>query len=144
MKIYLYLFCLVILFSGCSPSAMGTQFNSFSPSKQGFGTIYVYRPWDLAAGALQYSVHLTNEQNEDIIFGDLRNGSYISIKAPIGKNQVWASTEDKKSIFLDVKQDEIYCIKGSFGMGMWVARPYLELVDFDTCAVEIKTTKKPY
>ena len=41
---------------------------------------------------------------------------------------------------MDIKKGETYCVKGGVGIGFFVGRPNLEIVDMDMCKKEIVET----
>lgn len=129
----------VLFLSGCGAS--GQQFSQFATPKQDRGIIYVYRPESFVGGGVYYDIHVTNPSNPDFIAGELVNGSYVQIDIPSGENEIWGKTESKSSVTLDVKKGETYCVKGSVGIGFFVGRPNLEVVDMATCKTEILETK---
>lgn len=127
-------------FTGCG--ATGAQFTGFAQPKQNQGLVYVYRPSGFVGSGVYYDIHVTNSTNPDLIAGELVNGSYVKVDVPKGKNEIWGKTEAKSSIMLDIKEGDIQCVKGSVGMGLFIGRPHLELVDMRICKSEIFSTRK--
>lgn len=60
----------------------------------------------------------------------MKLGSYSMAKVyKPGKYEIWAQTEVKSEIFMDVQPGKVYFIKCKVKMGMWVGQP--ELVEVD-------------
>ena len=127
---------LIVGFSGCS--AKGKQFSGFKTPEKGKGMVYVYRPSGFIGGGVYYDVK--NQTNNDNIIGTLRNGGFIYKEMTPGKKILWAKTEAKHEVPVNVKENEIACIKGGVGFGIIVGRPELINVDKSICEVEIKET----
>jgi hypothetical protein len=130
----------ILLFSGCS--AKGQQFVEFKKPQENRGMVYVYRPSSFVGSGVHYDIHATNPTTPDFIAGELVNGGYVEMDLPSGESEIWGKTEAKASVTLDVKNGEIYCVKGGVGIGFLVGRPNLEIVDMAKCKVEIVETKK--
>ena len=131
----------LLLFTGCG--AKGPKFTSFEKPKPNEGLVYVYRPSSFVGSGVYYDIHVTNPMTPDFIAGELTNGAYLKIDVPTGESEIWGKTEAKSSVTLDVKDGDIKCVKGSVGMGLFVGRPNLEIVDFETCKSEIIGTNEP-
>lgn len=129
-----------IVFTGCG--AKGQQFTNFNTPKADKGLIYVYRPSSFVGGGVFYDIHTTTKSNPDLIAGELVNGGFVEIDAPIGEVEVWGKTESKSSVTIDVKNQSIQCVKGGVGLGFVVGRPNLTIVDMETCKNEIKDTRR--
>lgn len=129
-----------VIFSGCG--AKGQQFTQFNQPKLDKGMLYVYRPSSFLGGGVFYDVHNTNQQNNDLVIGELRNGGYIEAEVSVGENEIWGQTEAKSSVTIDIKKGETYCVKGGVGIGLLVGRPHLSIVDLNTCKAEILETRK--
>ena len=56
------------------------------------------------------------------------NGSYYPYIATLGKIEFSAKTESASSVTVDVKEGQVYYIKGTVGMGAFIARPNLAIV----------------
>ena len=126
--------------SGCGAS--GQPFSQFATPKQDQGLVYVYRPSSVLGMGVYYDIHVTNPTNPDLIAGELVNGSYVEVNVPVGENEIWGRTESKTSVTLDVKNGEIYCVKGGVGIGFFIGRPNFEIVDMQTCQTEIVGTNQ--
>jgi len=132
----------VFIFTGCG--AKGQVFREFEKPKENKGIAYIYRPSGFVGSAVYYDIHVTNETTPDQIAGRLSNGGYVKVDLPIGENEIWGETESKSSVTLDIKDGDISCIKGSVGIGFFLGRPHLSIVDMDTCKTEIIGTKSSY
>ena len=132
----------IFVFTGCG--AKGEKFGNFRIPSENNSMLYVYRPSSFLGSGIYYDIH-TNDNNKDEIIGTLRNGGFIEKEiTPTENTEIWAKTESKASISLDVKPNEIYCVKGGVGVGFFVGRPNLELVDKALCEKEIIDTQKSF
>ena len=129
---------LVIGFTGCG--AKGKQFSGFKIPEKGKGMVYIYRPSSFIGGGVYYNVK--NKNNDDEIIGTLRNGGFISKEMTPGKKTFWAKTEATDTVPVEVKADEVICVKGGVEFGFLVGRPNLRNVAKSTCEVEIKDTQE--
>lgn len=127
-------------FTGCG--AKGEKFGNFKLPSENKSMLYVYRPTSFVGGGVYYDIHV-NDNNKDEIIGTLRNGGFIEKEMTSTENiEIWAKTESKASVSLDLKPNETYCIKGGVGIGFLVGRPNLEIVDKTLCEKEIIETQK--
>ncbi|MGI6479050.1 MAG: hypothetical protein ACOX0M_06365 [Salinivirgaceae bacterium] len=56
-----------------------------------------------------------------------------------GRNTLWAKTEAKSEVPINVKMGKTYYLRCSIGMGAFVGRPQLELVDNKTGKIEFES-----
>ena len=108
---------------GCSPKiANNIDTTSISPSHPGYAVIYFYRPSGFVKA--RYTVHL----NEEAVFTSKSNAkSFIKVDKP-GTYEIWAKTEARDAITLNVEMGRDYYVKAGvdFGVALW--RPSLEIV----------------
>lgn len=128
--------------SGCS--AKGELFSGFEKPKQNKALLYIYRPDAFLGGGAHYGVYVNNKEQNNTGIGPLKNNAFLKIDIPEGESEVWAETESKSSVTLDAKKEEIYCVKGEIGIGFFIGRPYLSIVDTDTCKAEIQGKRSPF
>jgi hypothetical protein len=135
----LFRLLLVILASsflfGCG--AQGALFQKVAELPQGKGIVYVYRPTGFVGSGVTYDVHAG-----DRVIGNLKPGGYCSYFAAPGELEVWAKTEAKSSVTVDVRAGQEHFIKGGVGVGFFVGRPTLTIVDPDTGRREIATCEE--
>lgn len=129
---------LVVGLTGCGAS--GKQFSGFKTPEKGKGMVYIYRPSGFVGAGVYYDVK--NETDNDHVIGTLRNGGFISQEMTPGKKVLWAKTEARHSIPVNVKENEIVCVKGGVGFGILIGRPELINVSKSICELEIKDTKE--
>lgn len=130
------------IFTGCG--AKGEKFGSFKLPSENKSMLYVYRPSSFMGGGVYYDIH-TNDNNKDEIIGTLRNGGFIEKEiTPTENTEIWAKTESKASVSIDMKPNETYCVKGGVGIGFLVGRPNLEIVDKALCEKEIVNTERSF
>jgi len=90
----------------------------------GFALLHVYRPG--GAGALiRFDLHLG-----DSVIGRVSNNWKETIKIDKdGLNTLWVRTETKTELPIHIQLGNEYYIRCSMGMGVFVGRPILEIVD---------------
>ncbi|HEV8642485.1 MAG TPA: DUF2846 domain-containing protein [Methylomirabilota bacterium] len=108
-----------IALAGC---ATGAPFRKIETIPSGKAVIYIYRPSALGP-AVQYDV----KRGDTVITTMKAQGYYPYITDP-GEVELWAETESKASVTLDVKPGEVYFVKAGIGMGFFVGRPRLQVV----------------
>lgn len=117
--------------SACAAS--GTPFQRITDTPKDKGVVYVYRPNSILGGAVHYDVH---PGNDDVICDLIRNGYCIYYSKP-GELELWAKTESRSSITVDVKSGQEHFVKGGLSMGFFVGRPNFTVVDNKTGLEEI-------
>lgn len=122
------------LMSGCATT--GPAFTKVENIPAGKGLVYIYRPASFKGAAISYDVHV-----KDKVATNLTNGGYAPYFADPGENEVWAKTEAKSSVTVDVKPGQVYYIKGGTRMGFALGRPDLSLQPADVGATEIAECK---
>lgn len=126
------------VFTGCG--AKGEKFGNFKLPSENKSMLYVYRPSSFVGGGVYYDINKNNE-----VIGTLRNGGFIEKEVvPTENIEIWAKTESKASVSLDMKPNETYCVKGGVGVGFFVGRPNLEIVDKTLCEKEIIDTQRSF
>ena len=106
------------------------------PSDADYAVFHIYRP--SGAGALvSYDLHLG-----DTVLCRVTNKCKITVKVTKdGLNTIWAKTEVKKEIPVNVKFGNEYYIRCSITMGAFVGHPKIELVDNKTGEAEFNSKK---
>ncbi len=128
------------VFTGCG--AKGEKFGNFKLPSENKSILYVYRPSSFVGGGVYYDIH-ASYNNKDEIIGTLRNGGFIEKEmTPTENIKIWAKTESKSSLSLDMKPNETYCIKSELKIGFLVGKPNLEIVDRALCEKEIVETQR--
>lgn len=103
-----------------------------------YAVIYLYRPEALAGFAISYNVSV----NDTKVYHCSNNSSAeVKIYEP-GEYTVWAKTESRSEVPLKVELGEEYYIECSVGMGAFVGRPVLRLIDSRYARSAYKSTKK--
>jgi len=124
----------ISLMSGCATS--GPAFTKVESIPAGKGLVYIYRSPSFKGAAVSYDVNV-----KDKVATHLANGGYFPYFADLGENEVWAKTEAKSSVTIDVKPGQTYYVKGGVRMGFLVGRPDLTLEPADVGAAEIAECK---
>jgi hypothetical protein len=128
--------------NACSQDTSGVQ-NNIKTDTGKYALLYVYRQRAFVASLGSYDVHV-----DDSVVATVKNNSKFIIKLyKEGPTSIWAKTESKRSVTINVKFGHEYFLKCGYSTGMFVMRPQLDLIypeqghlDFD--AIEEKRSKK--
>jgi hypothetical protein len=94
--------------------------------------MHIYRPGSTVGMVISYNLNLDNE----VIF-HVENKSKTTVKVTDGGlKTLWAKTEVRKELPIDVELGKEYYIRCGVRMGAFVGRPKLEIVDSQTGKVE--------
>jgi hypothetical protein len=94
-----------------------------------YATLYVYRPSNFVGSFIGYNLHITNLAIKDSIIGRAKNNSKFIVKVyQEGKTQIFAQTESKRAVNIDVKFGRKYFLKCGIATGIFVGRPQLDLI----------------
>jgi len=130
--------CSTFLLLGCS--AKGPKFTEVEKIEKNKSIVYVYRPSAFAGGGVTYDVHAKKSDGSDVVIGNLKSGGYLKYKTQPDEIEFWAETEAKSSVTIDAQANKMYCIKGEVGIGFFVGRPHLSIVNNALCMEELKST----
>ncbi|MDP4291882.1 MAG: hypothetical protein Q8908_12435 [Bacteroidota bacterium] len=101
-----------------------------------YAVINVYR-YSGVGSILSFDVHLC-----DSVICRVKNNYKTSVKVKKdGLNSLWAKTESKSEVPIDIKLGHQYYLKCSIVLGAFVGRPKLELVDWKTGKAEFESFK---
>ncbi|MDC7217994.1 MAG: hypothetical protein PQJ28_03120 [Spirochaetales bacterium] len=96
-------------------------------SDDAFATLNVYR-YSGAGALVNYDLHLG-----DSTICRVKNKFKTSIQiTKEGMNTIWAKTESKAEIPIDIEMGRTYYIRCGIKIGFFVGQPSLELVDYST------------
>ena len=130
------LLALVALFlTGCA--SLGPVYTPVASVPQDKAVIYIYRSPSFVGGAVSYDVH----DGENGVVTSLPNGGYYPYIRSPGEVEIWAKTESKSSVTLDLKAGDVKYVKGTLGVGVLVGRPHLSVVSDEVGQSEIKECK---
>ena len=94
------------------------------PDKPDYALLYIYRP-EIADGySREYNIHL----NDSVICRIKNNSNYEIKLRKKGINAIWAETEARDSVLVNVKFGEEYFLKCTLKMGVIIGRPDMELM----------------
>jgi hypothetical protein len=120
---YVLLVVMISLIGGCAST--GPSFKGITDVPQGKGLVYVYRPsMGFVGSILSFDVYAGADN-----IGHLYPGGYLSYFANPGELEIWAKTESKSSVTIDVKAGEIQYVKANVTVGVIVGRPLLNVVE---------------
>ena len=125
----------LLLLGGCATLGPAYAPEASVPSDR--ATIYIYRESGVIGGGVSYMVNVN-----DLPLAALPSGGYFVYHAAPGELELSAKTEAKTSITLDAKAGEVYYVKGTIGIGVFVGHPHLVLVSKEVGAKDIATCKQ--
>jgi hypothetical protein len=124
---------LAILAAGCA--TLGPAYQKVGHIPADMAIVYIYRPGGIGA-AVTYDVKVG-----ETVITSLSSGGYYPYLAKPGELELWARTESKSSVTLDVKPGQTYYVKGTIGIGFLVGRPRLQIVPEEEALKEIVECK---
>ena len=124
----------MLLQYGCAN--LGRQFEPAAAVPSDKATVYVYRPSRFAGAAAFFTVNAGEKP-----IAKLYNGGYFAYTATPGELELWAATESKSSVTLDLKAGDVKYVKGTIGIGFLIGRPNLTVVEPAIAQDEIKECK---
>ncbi len=99
-----------------------------------YALVHIYR-YGGAGALIGYDLYLGQEQLCRVV-----NSFKTTIEVKqFGMNSIWARTEVKEEIPIDIEAGKHYYIRCSLGMGAFIGRPRLELVDWQTGKIEFES-----
>jgi hypothetical protein len=105
-------------------NAINKDRSSFVDSTWNYAKLFVYRPSGVGA-LVGYDLYL----GDSVICRVPNNSKQEIIINKKGLNMLWAKTEAKAEIPIDIEFGNEYYLKCTMGMGIMVGRPQLQLVD---------------
>ena len=104
-----------------------------------YATLYIYRLPDTVMLAASYSIHL----NDDSVICTVRSKSRDSVNIyKEGPQILWAKTEQREELKLNIKFGEVYYIRCGLKDGQFRKMPVMELIDEKTGRSEYAKGKK--
>ena len=84
------------------------------------GTVVFFREKKFAGAAISYKV-----RENGVELCKLKNGSFCTVKAPVGKHEYVVHSEAKDVLTLEVESGETYYVVGAISVGFLAGRPNL-------------------
>ena len=128
----------IALLGACA--ATGPRYEAAAQAPAGKGLVYIYRPGKFMGGGVVFDVHAGPKAENHAVVA-LQSGGYFPYYAEPGELELWSKTESTSSVTVDVKAGEMAYVRGSVGVGFFVGRPSLEVVDRSTGEREIRECK---
>lgn len=119
---------------GCA--SLGKPYEPVSSVAPDKAVVYIYRPSSFFGAAVSYTV---NAGDKPVV--KLANGGYYPYIASPGEVEIWAETESKSSVTLDLKAGDRRYVRGTLGIGIVMGRPNLSVVEPAAAEAEIKECK---
>ena len=120
-----------LLIPACAPT-LGPKYVKPDKVQDNLGVVYIYRPTRFVGGGVSYDVKANGKT-----ITTLYNGGYYPYFANPGELEISASTESTSSVTLDIKLAQSYFVKGWVGVGIFIGRPHLLIVETDVAEKEI-------
>ena len=124
----------VLLLGGCA--TLGPVYRPVDAIPDGMALIYIYRESQFIGAGVAYDVKVG-----ETVVTTLHSGGYYPYFVKPGEVELWARTEAKSAVTVDVKAGEVYYVKGEVGVGFFVGRPHLRVVAREKGEKEIKECK---
>jgi len=106
-----------------------SQSVNVQPDTTKYALLYVYRPSLFVGSIIGFNLHITNSVIKDSVIGRAKNNSKFVVKIyQEGKTQIYAQTESKRAVNIDVKFGKKYYLKCEISTGIFVGRPKLDLI----------------
>ena len=113
--------------AACSPKLVPLTSDTASaalPAGTPYALLHFYRPGKMTGFMIGYDVHVG-----DSVKYRARNGSRGEVRRRVpGPVTVWAKTEAREEIVLDVQPGREYYVRCTIGIGAVVGRPHLQHV----------------
>lgn len=136
LLLHVLLAVVVLIASGCAATGKPFEPVALPAADANKAVVYIYRPSAFAGSAISYTVNA----NKTPLF-KLVNGGYYPYVTNPGEVEIWAETEAKSSVTLDLKAGDRKYVKGTLGIGFLVGRPSLTVVDPAVAQNDIKECK---
>lgn len=108
-----------------------------TPDMENYATIYIYRPGSYEGALMGFDIHVTYADGTEEVLGRSKNKDKFEAKlTKEGKAEIWAKTEKKSSVTVNVKFGEKYYVKATVKTGIALNRPELTMVYPDQGAEE--------
>ena len=135
-KISLLLLLGVLAMTQFGCASLGKPYEPVASIASDKAVVYIYRPSSFVGAAVSYTV---NAGTTPVV--KLYNGGYFPYVTGPGELELWAQTESKSAVTLDLKAGDRKYVKGTLGVGFLVGRPNLTVVDTALAESEIKECK---
>jgi hypothetical protein len=90
-----------------------------------YAVLHIYRPDKGIGGLMNYDLRLGDEW----VLCKVKNNTWASIQVTqTGLQKVWAKTEVRSEVFIDIEPGKVYYIRCGVKMGLMVGRPTVEVV----------------
>lgn len=101
------------------------QLKDLLPDTASYALLYIYRPSIYTGSMIQYNLHVNDSE-----VCRVANGSRCIVKlTQAGKTKLWARTESRAQMEIDVKPGKVYFLKCGIKMGIMVGEPDMNLID---------------
>jgi len=94
-----------------------------------YALLYVYRPRNFVGSIMSYKLKVSNGTYKEMVVGSVKNNMKFVVKLyQEGPTEIYAQTEAKTVVKLNVKFGSSYYLKCGISMGAFVGRPALDLI----------------
>jgi hypothetical protein len=103
-----------------------------------YAVLHIYRPKGFTGSFIDYDLRLGDEW----VLCTVKNNSWASVQvSQTGLQKVWAKTEARSEVFLDIEPGKVYYIRCGVKMGLMVGRPNIEIVPYEIGEVEFQAVQ---
>lgn len=138
---FVWMFATSLLLTGCGAGKAASDVSGSVPEyrlDESCALIHIYRPGSMMGMAISYNLHLDDE----VVFR-VKNKSKMTVRVTgEGLKMLWAKTETREELPVDIELGKEYYVRCGIGMGAFVGRPKLEIVDAQVGKSEFGKIKK--
>ncbi|MDR1675085.1 MAG: DUF2846 domain-containing protein [Tannerella sp.] len=141
---FVWMFAISLLLTGCGAGkvASGVSGGELQTSEyrldESCALIHIYRPGSMVGVAISYNLNLDDE----VVFR-VKNKRKTTVRVTSeGLKTLWAKTETREELPIDIELGKEYYVRCGVGMGFFVGRPKLEIVDLQVGKLEFAKIKR--
>lgn len=94
-------------------------------SSLNYALLYIYRPKNFNGSAIGYDIYL----DDSLLCRAVNNSKYEIKVYQTGKHKLWAKTEAKAIVPVNLVPGKKYYVKCTIQTGLWVGQPSMNLID---------------
>jgi hypothetical protein len=136
---FVWMFAASLLLTGCGAGRASLNATSGEEYQldESCALIHVYRPGSMMGMAISYNFNI-----DDKAVFRVKNKSKTTVRVTEGgQKTLWAKTETREELLINIELGKEYYIRCGLGMGAFVGRPRLEIVDNQTGKLEFAKIK---
>jgi hypothetical protein len=124
MRKYLFFAGIIIVFFASNCYSQDITTKNYQTDTAKYALLYVYRPKIMEGLLVNYNIHVA-----DSVVCKVKNNTKFIIKLyKEGPATIWAETEKKKVVNINIQFGHEYFLKCGVSTGLWVSRPEIALI----------------